>query len=222
MGKKRSRVVYFLVILVVISLILAIVIFVYSGASTQARVPGVSVGDTFTFDVTFFWNSSDPNAVIPPEFLETNQTESFRVTITDINGSTLTMLDTWVFKNGTESNSTGLINLESGNSSGGFWAVVAANLGKNDLLHPAGTDGITVNETTTREYPSGARETNYFKLNYQGNYETYGHYTEEGDYYFDRATGMLVELYDKSTFFSANMQGAVLWKIKASNVWVVS
>ena len=220
MGKKRSRVVYFLVILVVIILILAIVIFAYLG--TQARVPGVSVGDTFTFDVTFFWNSSDPNAVVPQEFLEINQTESFRVTISDINGSTVTTLDTWVFKNGTESSSTGLVNVESGINSGGFWAVVATNLGKDDLLHPAGTDRITVNETIMREYPSGARETNHFIINYQAHDETYGYYTEEGDYYFDRATGILVELYDRSTFLSANMQCAILWKIKASNVWVVS
>jgi hypothetical protein len=222
MGKKRSRVVYFLVILVVIILILTIIIFAYLGTSAQARVPGVSVGDTFTFDVTSFWNSSDPNAVVPQEFLETNQTESFRVTITNINGSIVTTLDTWVFKNGTESNSTGLVSVESGTSSGGFWAVVAANLGKGDLLHPAGTDGITVNETIMREYPSGARETNHFKLNYQGNDETYGYYTEEGDYYFDRATGMLVELYDRNMFLGVNMQTAILWKIKASNVWVVS
>jgi hypothetical protein len=222
MGKKRSRVVYFWVILVVIILILAIIIFAYLGTSTQARVPGVSVGDTFTFDVTFFWNSSDPNAVVPQTFLETNQTESFRVTITDINGSMVTTRDTWVFKNGTESTSTGLVDVESGTSSGGFWAVVAANLGKGDLLHPAGTNGITVNETIMREYPSGARETNHFTINYQDHDETYGYYSAECDYYFDKATGMLVELYDKSTFLSANMQSAILWKLKESNVWVVS
>jgi hypothetical protein len=222
MGKKRSRVVYFLVILVVIILILAIIIFAYLGTSTQARVPGVSVGDTFTFDVTSFWNSSDPNAVVPQEFLETNQTESFRVTIIDINGSMVTTLDTWVFKNGTEGNSTSLVSVETGISSGGFWAVVAANLGKGDLLHPAGQNGITVNETIIRDYPSGARETNHFTINYQDNDETYGYYSAEADYYFDKATGMLVELYDRSTFFSANMQSAILWKIKASNVWVVS
>jgi len=134
----------------------------------------------------------------------------------------VTTLDTWVFKNGTESSLTGLISVESGTNSGGFWAVVAANLGKGDLLHPAGTNGITVNETIMREYPSGARETNHFTINYQGNDENFGFYTVEGDYYFDKATGMLVELYDRSTFLGVNMQVAILWKIKASNVWVVS
>jgi hypothetical protein len=222
MGKKRSRVVYLLVILVFTILILAVIILTYSGTSTQTRVPGVSPGDTFTYDVSSFWVPSDPNAIVPQEFLEINQTESFRVTITDISGSMVTTLDTWVFKNGTEHNSTGLVNVETGFNSGGFWPVVAANLRKNDLLHPAGQNQITVNETIITEYPSGARETNYFTLNYEGNDENYGYYVAEGDYYFDRATGMLVELYDKSEFLSANMQCAILWKIKESNIWVVS
>jgi hypothetical protein len=222
MGKKRSNVVYFLVILVATILILAITIFAYLGTSTQARVPGVSVGDTFTFDVTSFWDSSDPNVVVPQEFLEANQTDSFRVTITNIDGPIVTTLDTWVFENGTESSLTGLISVESGTNSGGFWAVVAANLGKGDLLHPAGTNEITVNETIMREYSSGARETNHFTINYQGNDENFGFYTAEGDYYFDKATGILVELYDRSKFLGVTMQTEILWKIKESNVWVVS
>lgn len=221
MGKKRSRVVYLLVIVLFAVLILAVIIFTYSGTRTQARVPGVSEGDTFTYDVTSFWNSIDPNATVPQYLLEINQTESFRVTISEITGSMVTTLDAWVFENGTQHNSTGLVNVETGYNSGGFWPVVAANLGKDDLLHPSGQNGITVNETIIREYPSGARETNYFTLNYQGDDEDYGYYTAEAYYYFDRATGMLVELYDKSEFLSAKMEAAILWKIKESNVWVV-
>lgn len=222
MGKKRSRVVYLLVILVFTLLILAVIILTYSGTRNLTRVPGVSSGNMFTYDVSSFWSSNDANTVAPQGLLEINQTESFRVTITTISGPMVTTSDTWLFKNGTEYNSTGLVNVETGYNSGGFWPVVAANLGKDDLLHPAGQNGITVNETIIREYPSGAREINHFTLNYQGNDETFGYYTAVSDYYFDRATGMLVELYDRSTFLGANMQSAILWKIKASNVWVVS
>ena len=222
MSKKRSRGVYFLVILVFTILILTVIILTYSGTKNLTRLPGVSVGDTFTYDVSSFWSSSAANAVAPQGLLEINQTESFRVTITTISGPMVSTSDVWIFKNGTEYNSTGLVNVETGYNSGGFWPVVAANLGKDDLLHPAGQNGITVNETITREYPSGAREINHFKLNYQGNDENFGYFIAESDYYFDRATGMLVELYDRSTFLGANMQSAILWKIKASNVWVVS
>lgn len=221
MGKKRSWTVYLLVILVFTILIVTVIILTYSGTKNLTRLPGVSVGDTFTFDVSSFWSSSAANAVVPQGLLEINQTESFQVTITSISGPMVSTADAWSFNNGTIHNSTSLVNVESGYNSG-FWAVVAANLGKDDLLHPAGTNGITVNETIPWDYPSGARETNHFKLNYQGNDETFGYYTAESDYYFDKATGMLVELYDRSTFLGANMQSAILWKIKASNVWVVS
>jgi len=221
MGKKRFRLVYLLVILVLTILILAVVIFIYSGTTTLTRAPGVSPGNTFTYDVTSFWNSSGTNATVPQRLLDINQTESFRVTISEISGSMVTTLDTWIFKNGTTRNSTGMVNVETGFSFGGFWPVVAANLGKGDLLHPAGQNEITVDETIIREYPSGARETNHFTFNYQGNDENYGYYAAEGNYYFDRATGMLVELYDKSEFLSANTQGAILWKIKESNIWIV-
>jgi hypothetical protein len=222
MVKKRSHVGFLLAIVLFIILILAIIIFTNSGTRTQARLPGVSIGDTFTYDVTGFWNASKTNTTVPMTMLEINQTKSFRVTITNITVSMVTTLETWVFKNGTERNSTGLINVETGFNSGGFWPVVAANLAKDDLLHPAGQNNITVNGTISREYPSGARETNYFTYSYQGVDDEFGYYTAEANYYFDRATGMLVELYDRSTFFSTNTQGAFLWKIKESNVWVVS
>ncbi len=222
MGKKRSRAAYLLVIVVFTILILAVIIFTYLGTTTQARVPGVSLGDTFTYNVTGFWNASDSNATVPERLLEINQTKSFRVTITNVTDSMVTTRDTWIFKNGTEYNSTGMVNVETGQNLGGFWPIVAANLGKNDLLHPAGQNRITVNETISREYPSGTRETNYFKYKYQGVDDEYGNYSAEADYYFDRATGMLVELYDRSTFPSAGTQGAILWKIKESNVWAVS
>lgn len=221
MGKKRSRAGYFLAILVFTIVIVAVIILTsYSGPSTQARVPGVSPGNIFTYDVSSFWSSSDTNAVAPQRLLDINQTEFFQVTITDVTDTMVTTFDVWLFENGTVRNSTGLVNVETGFNSGGFWPVVAANLGKNDLLHPAGQNEITVDETIIREYSSGARETNHFKYNYQGNDENYGYYTAESDYYFDRATGMLVELYDRSTFLSTNTQAAILWKIKESNVWV--
>ncbi len=222
MGKKRSRAGYLLAIILLTILIAAVIIFTYLGTKSQVRLPGVSVGDTFTYDVTSFWNISATNATIPQRMIEINQTKSFRVTITNVSDAMVTTRDTWIFKNGTEYNSTGMINVETGFNTGGFWPVVAANLGKNDLLHPAGQNKITVNETIVREYPSGARETNYFKLKYQGVDDEYGYYTAEADYYFDKATGMLVELYDRSTFISVGTQGAILWKIKESSVWVVS
>jgi hypothetical protein len=208
--------------LAVVTLLLVILCSMMVGrTSAQTREPGVSEGDTFTYDVTSFWKISNINATVPLYLLDINQTESFRVTISEIMGAMVTTEDTWVFKNGTERNSTGMVNVETGFNFGGFWPIVGANLGKDDLLHPSGQNGITVNETITWEYPSGAREINHFTLNYQGTDEEFGYFTAEADYYFDRATGILVELQDKSSFLTAGTQGAIMWKIKESNVWTV-
>lgn len=222
MGKKRFHTGYLVAIVLLAILIGAVIIFTYLGTKSQVRLPGVSIGDTFVYDVIGFWNASATNATIPQRIMEINQTKSFIVTITNVSEAIITTRDTWIFKNGTEYNSTSIVNVETGYNSGGFWPIVAANLGKDDLLHPAGQNKITVNETIIRHYPSGARETNYFKYKYQGVDDEYGYYTAEADYYFDKATGMLVELYDRSMFVSAGTQGAILWKLKESNVWTVS
>jgi hypothetical protein len=206
----------------IVTILLVLLCFTIVGrAWAQTRVPGVVQGNVFTYDVTSFWSSSDQSATIPENLLDINKTEFYRVTITEVSGAEITTQNTWHFTNGTETSTIGTVNVEAGGSSGGFWAIVAANLRANDLVHPYGQDAITVNETIIRAYPGGERETNHFTVNYQGDDETYGYYTEEGDCYFDRKTGMLVELYDKASFVSANIESAVLWKIKDSNVWVV-
>ncbi|MEM2081771.1 MAG: hypothetical protein QXP44_06135 [Candidatus Bathyarchaeia archaeon] len=222
MSKKRSYTGYLLAIVIIAILITAVIILTYFETKSQVRVPGVSVGDTFTYDIIGFWNVSAVNSTIPQRILDMNQTAAFRVTITNVTGPMVTTRETWIFKNGTEYNSTSMINVETGYNTGGFWPIVAANLGKNDLLHPAGQNKIAVNETVIRQYASGPRETNYFKLQYTGRDEDYGYYTAEVDYYFDKATGMLVELYDASNFISMGTQGAIWWKLKESSVWKVS
>ncbi|MGB9841871.1 MAG: hypothetical protein ACPLKZ_04005 [Candidatus Bathyarchaeales archaeon] len=222
MSKKRSYTGYLLAIVIIAILITAVIILTYFETKSQVRVPGVSVGDTFIYDIIGFWNVSAVNTTIPQRMLDMNQTAAFRVTIINVTATMVTTRETWIFKNGTEYNSTSMVNVETGYNTGGFWPIVAANLGKNDLLHPAGQNKIAVNDTIIRHYASGPRETNYFKLKYEGRDDAYGYYVAEVDYYFDKATGMLVELYDASNFISMGTQGAIWWKLKESNVWKVS
>ncbi|MCX8153705.1 MAG: hypothetical protein N3E52_04650 [Candidatus Bathyarchaeota archaeon] len=222
MSKKRSNVGYLLAVIILAILITSVMVLTYLQTKSQVRVPGVAIGDTFVYDVMGFWNVSAVNSTIPQRMLDINQTKEFRVTITNITGPMVSTRETWVFKNGTEYNSTSMINVETGYNTGGFWPIVAANLGKGELLHPSGQNKIAVNETVIRNYASGPRETNYFKIKYNGRDEEYGYYTAEAEYYFDKATGMLVELYDRSDFISMGTQGAILWKLKATSVWKVS
>jgi hypothetical protein len=56
-------------------------------------------------------------------------------------------------------------------------------------------------------------------LTYQGSDNTNS--VEYVDYYFDKQTGMLVELRDTTTYSNPIKTITKFWKIKDSNVWVV-
>ena len=191
----------------------------------QIRLPGVLQGNQFIYDVSSSWSSVDPTAEIPPKLVEANMTDSYTVTITAVSGSEVSIHTTWRFINGTEIEADNKVNVEIGMPSGGFWTIIAANLGANDRIHPRGPDQYTINQTITRNYPNGPRETNLLQLvfeYYDADDPTMSTtMTEYTTTYFDRATGILVELKDESVYTNPDRRAVILWKIKDSNVWVV-
>jgi hypothetical protein len=209
---KKLFVTAFLVVLLCLTMV--------GSAWAQTRVPGVFQGNTFTYDVTAFWSSNDPSAVVPADLLDINKTEYYRVTIGLVSGAEITTQTVWHFTNGTETSAVGTINVETGVNNGGFWAIVAGNLGANDRLHPSGQNYITVNETVTRDYLGGSRETNHLILTLQDS-DASGDFIEHVDYYFDKQTGMLVQLNDAKVYSNPTTTTTKYWKIKESNVWVV-
>lgn len=228
MVKKRSRVVYLLVILVFTILILAVIIFTYLGTQSVV-VPGVAAGDVFTYEVKGLWESDDPNATISDSLLQLNMTEWYRVTVTGVSGAEVSINTTWRFNNGTEVEGTGTVDVETGIKypTEGFWAIYATNLMAGDYVRPIGADRSTINETTTREYGAGGtRETNRISLvleYYDANDPTYSTtWTEYMNTHFDRQTGMLVELHDANVYTNPQVTLTILWTIKDTNVWTIS
>jgi hypothetical protein len=228
MVKKRSHVAFFLVILLSTIIILVIIVFTNLGLQpAQVVVPGVTEGDVFTYDVVGLWSSNDPNVTVPETFLQLNMTEWYRVTITEVSGVEVKISTTWRFKNGTELAGTGTVDVETGISYGGFWAIYAADLRANDRVRPNGPDRSTVNETITRGYgASGTRETNRLLITtqyYDADDPTLSTtYTEYAYTYFDRQTGILVELRNLSVYNNPQMTLTILWKIRDTNVWDVT
>lgn len=54
-------------------------------ASAVERVPGVEVGDYFLYDdIVVYWSSTDPNATLPEEFKEFNETEWMYMSVVDV------------------------------------------------------------------------------------------------------------------------------------------
>ena len=110
----------------------------------------------------------------------------------------------------------------------GFHGFYLANLNVNDLLHPTGEegeDGLRVNETVSREYASGKRDTNVVIISGPSilgsdlTNTTVG--TTTITYYIDKATGVLVERKDYSEFPGQNGTEQH-WVLKWTSLWTVS
>ena len=105
--------------------------------------------------------------------------------------------------------------------------IISADLNENDAIYTSGyySDWL-INETITRTYPDGVRETNHINITYAMNYTIPPDI--EVDYFYsinlyDRATGIIVE----NNFEIINQTGEYLtaWsldlKITESSVWVI-
>lgn len=230
MAKKRSRLVFVLAIVAVVIVVLAVIAFTQLGSqAAQGATPGVNVGDTFIYDIRGYYSSDDPNATIPENFPQINMTEWYKIVVTEVSGSEVTIDTTWRFSNDTELTGVNTMDVETGinNPMDGFWAIYASNLRVNDRTRPNGPDQSTINETTPKEYSSGiTRETNTLSLvksYYDADDPTYG--TTLTEYMvtdFDKQTGMLVQLNDISDYTNPDIRLTLVWTLKDTNVWAVS
>jgi len=184
----------------------------------ETSVVGVSQGNIFEYDIVS-QAYSDFTDVIPANLIELNQTEWIRITITEVSGSLITNQVTTHYQNGTETNSDSTCNIETGDLKGEGPPFIGANLAKNDLVNPAASEPYYINETTTRNYEDGSRETNHLRLESTEVTEPVGEVTYIYDYYFDKSTGVLVEY--NSKFSYTGLESTTRSKLLASNVWLV-
>jgi hypothetical protein len=207
--------------LFIVAFLLVLLSFTMFGRTwAQVLTPGVNMGDTFIYGVTAFWSSNDEYASIPLDLVDINQTESIEVRISNVADANVTTFVALYFKNGTADADRGLVDLDTGVSYGSFVAIIGANLNANDVVHPLGTDAITINETVIKSYESGNRETNRIIIEYTN--ATTGT-TGRVDRYFDKATGILVESHETEIISDSDSETTttVSWEIKESNVWVI-
>jgi hypothetical protein len=219
----------FITIVMIFVLISVAIVFVVSNpAFNQLDVSGLKAGNVFKFSIKGFSEVNDENASasIPARFLELNMTEWYTVTVTSVSGPDVTFNTTWHFINGTENQNIGKVNVLTGVNNGILWAIYPKNLGLNDLVRPEGTDGAIVNQTESRNYPSGNRETNIMTMQ-QGfvdaddptlsrSYDDYLYV------HFDKAAGMLVELRDMKIYSDPQVILTLEWQLLDSNVWAVT
>jgi hypothetical protein len=226
--KSSPKKLYIAIILLVILIAATAAVVINATQPTPLNVKvGVHIGDSFTYGIVGTSVLTDLNAVESPGFSEYNQTDYFKITITAVNGTSVSFDTVWRFTNGTEIPASQTIDLSNGmkNDSNGFWAIYPANLNVGDLLRPTGFDGLRVNATDTQTYAGSTRERNlWFIENQFFDVNDPTHNTLRDDYtrvYFDKQTGMLVTL-DSITYYNNPLKTeAITWTLVSSTVWTV-
>jgi hypothetical protein len=181
--------------------------------------PGVAVGDCFYFKMYGVYTSNQPKITLAIPQFEYNNTEWVRINVTSVEGSIIYQVYTLHFFNGSESNFNFKTNIDPANerylqfNERGV-PICATNLCAGDFIPTAET---TINETVIRNYASGPRETNHAFWNNSDDW---------GNCYFDRETGILVDLCRTHRFVSNNTDD-VVWKTDViemidSSMWEIN
>jgi hypothetical protein len=195
----------------------------------KAVVTGVKTGDTFTYSIKGEYIVGDADAVPPPGFDQYNATDYYRVTVTAVNGSVVSMDTVWKFQNGTQVDNSVTIDLATGaggESNQGFYFLYAADLNQYDRLRPySASDHLSVNATDTKPYANETRTRNIWTLENPFFDVTDPTYSRQCDDIvsaaFDRQTGMLDTLTHVQRFNSPQMNTIVTWRLVDTTAWQV-
>jgi hypothetical protein len=229
--KKKSRcpkvlIAISLVVILAIASAALVYVSIQSASASKQVVPGVHVGDTFTYALTGDSILYDTEAVTPASLYYYNETSYYEVIITAVNGFTVSFNTIWAFTNGTSIQNSDWINLETGNYSGDFWAIYPPNLNVNDRLYPKEANtALIVNSTGSQPFAAGNRTANYWSIEkeFTNPSDPTGSSTMVSaiDVYFDKQTGMLEYLDDAQDYNNPQYNIIITWQLTNSTVWNV-
>ncbi|MCW4003791.1 MAG: hypothetical protein NWE95_07765 [Candidatus Bathyarchaeota archaeon] len=173
-------------------LILAILMSVPT-ITAQNALPGVIEGDIFEYDYHATWNSTDPNAQPTANVAKKMQIQSFQIQIMNVTGTIIDGQITIRYKNETTKTETGYLDIQTGSIHMSFGTlIIPANLTVNEPIYPT-WDQDTINETVTRTYQTGNRETNKRLVEVTSEYSC-----EKTEVYYDKIKGIVVDSYYES------------------------
>ncbi len=205
---------------VIISLVALLLFGAVQSALAQDIVAGVKVGDEFTYTVTGSYSSGAPLAEVPEEVINAAASDYFKITILNVSNPEVGYTWFWHFKNGTDQTGEGNVNLETTGNTGPFWPIVSANLTLEDSIHPHFGPRSTFNETVRWTYTNYTRETNRLEIQtVEQQNETQAIRTVHSDAYFDKRTGMLVQLEDRADYQTPAYTTSISWKLRGTNAW---
>jgi hypothetical protein len=220
-----------IIILVAIIALSSVATAMYIENKSKPIIAAVHAGDTFYYSVTgayiVFSAGTNPDEM-SPGITELNQTAYYKVTITNVEGSVVSLTDDWVFVNGTDIHDNQTINVANGNlgDKDGFWGIYAPNLAVGNLLCPKGGDsGLKVDTAFTQTYSSGKRQTNYWSIesNFTDTLDPTGSTAQQNtiDVCFDKQTGIMTAMTNFVQYNNPQMNTAVTWTLTKCTLWQV-
>lgn len=221
---KKVIVAIVLLAVIVIGVVSAVVFSTQNKSTPVLAKVGVQVGDYFTYSLQGYSDGAVPSTV-STDFGIYNATDYYKVTVTGINGTVVTLDTDWVLNNGTSIDTSQTIDLASGITSaeGGFYALYPADLNVNQTIYPHVYQNVWVNTTAPQEYASGTREIDSYTatgLLYYTQDPTYSTQCSTYDQVsFDRATGMLTTLMDIRDYNNPELSTEILWTLTSTNAW---
>ncbi|HKM59357.1 MAG TPA: hypothetical protein VJY36_00640 [Candidatus Bathyarchaeia archaeon] len=213
-----------LLAVIVVGVIAAVVLSNPKQSTATTTKVGVQVGDTFTYALSGSSSGPVPDT-ISSDFGIYNATQYYKVTVTAINGTRVTLDTDWVLRNGTKFESPQTIDLASGilSDQSGFYPLYPADMNANQTIYPHLYQGVHINGTITTTYSGGTRETNYYtatSLIYYTQDPTGS--TQGSTYdqvYFDKQTGMATSIVAITDYNNPVISTEIIWTLTSTNAW---
>jgi len=185
-----------------------------------SRVPGVRVGDRVSYGgFLALWVSDVPEAAVPQNLVDVNNTLSVVNTVLSVNGSVVSFESRTAYRNGTERVEVDVIDVASGNEAGNA-TFVAAGLGVGDTVYVSGSlSNARINSTGLGDYCGLLRETNLFNVTQVFVENDIAYWTE---LYWDKASGVLVKQFWSYAELTGNLltEGSIEYKMVDNNIWL--
>ena len=175
-----------------IAMLLAII---GTSAATPVRTPGVNNGDSATYGNVSYSYYSNPSSPPPPEWEALGKTDRFVGTVQNIAGTNVTVSSDLHYSNGTDEPQSGWVDIDTGDNVNLGFLLISANLNAGDPIYSGSTySTYVINETVSRTYSSGARQTNHLNETMSFSYPGIASVYLSMNFYWDRTTGILTEL----------------------------
>jgi len=222
---SHKKLIIAIVLVAIISIATAAIVYTYqkSSSSSKAEFVGVHVGDVFTYNITGSCSDPVPNTDYPG-FYQLNDTQYYKVTVSGVEGTTVSLITDWVFQNGTDIQQPGTIDLSNGDTTGSFWGLYPANLKVSQPIYPY-NNTVPVNATITQTYATTTRQSNFYHVSttqYYANDPTKS--TQRVLYdeiWFDKQTGILTGFSDIEQYNNPQLELQVIYILTNTTVWNV-